>query len=56
MSKTPPDYRYAPPLLGQHTDEVLKELLHMSDEDIQALMRDHGVSPNKFDAWPELGI
>jgi crotonobetainyl-CoA:carnitine CoA-transferase CaiB-like acyl-CoA transferase len=27
MSKTPPRYRHAPPLCGQHTDEVLGELL-----------------------------
>ncbi len=27
FSKTPVTYRHAPPMLGQHTDEVLKELL-----------------------------
>ncbi len=37
MSKTSPEYRRAPPLLGQHTGEVLKELLDMSAEEIQAL-------------------
>ena len=25
LSKTPPTYREAPPLLGQHTDEILGE-------------------------------
>ena len=25
LSKTPPTYRKAPPLLGQHTDEILGE-------------------------------
>ena len=32
MSATPVSYRYAPPTLGQHTDEILGELLGM-DED-----------------------
>ncbi|MEK9671529.1 MAG: CaiB/BaiF CoA-transferase family protein [Rhodospirillaceae bacterium] len=36
------DYRYAPPVLGQHTDEVLKELLGMADDEILGL-RDQGV-------------
>ena len=27
MSATPPSYRHAPPTLGQHTGEVLAELL-----------------------------
>jgi crotonobetainyl-CoA:carnitine CoA-transferase CaiB-like acyl-CoA transferase len=26
-----------PPLLGQHTDEILKERLHLSDSEINAL-------------------
>ena len=30
----------APPLLGQHTDEILSGLLGMSDDDIQALRND----------------
>ena len=29
LSDTPVTYRYAPPTLGQHTDEVLEELLGM---------------------------
>jgi crotonobetainyl-CoA:carnitine CoA-transferase CaiB-like acyl-CoA transferase len=29
MSATPPGYRYSPPTLGQHTDEVLAELLEL---------------------------
>jgi crotonobetainyl-CoA:carnitine CoA-transferase CaiB-like acyl-CoA transferase len=36
MSGTPVTYRHAPPTLGQHTDEVLGELLGMSAEDIAA--------------------
>lgn len=27
LSETPPDYRIAPPLLGEHTEEVLQDLL-----------------------------
>ena len=42
MSKTAVDYRHAPPTLGQHTDEVLREVLDMSDAEIAAL-RDAGV-------------
>jgi crotonobetainyl-CoA:carnitine CoA-transferase CaiB-like acyl-CoA transferase len=42
MSATPPQYRHAPPTLGQHTDEVLGELLEMDDDEIVAL-RDEGI-------------
>jgi len=42
MSETPPDYRHAPPALGQHTDEVLRDLLGMADEKI-ADLRAQGV-------------
>jgi crotonobetainyl-CoA:carnitine CoA-transferase CaiB-like acyl-CoA transferase len=42
MSKTPVDYRHAPPTLGQHTDAVLREVLDMSDAEIRHL-RDAGV-------------
>ena len=37
MSRTPPDYRHSPPTLGQHTDEVLGELLALSDAERAAL-------------------
>ena len=37
MSGTPPQYRLAPPTLGQHTDEVLEELLDYNEEQIQSL-------------------
>lgn len=37
MSATPVTYRLAPPMLGQHTDEVLREKLGLSDADIAAL-------------------
>ena len=37
MSRTPPTCRRAPPLLGQHTDEVLRERLGLCDGDLARL-------------------
>lgn len=37
LSRTPVDYRNAPPLLGEHTEEVLAELLGYSTEEIARL-------------------
>jgi len=37
LSATPVQQRNAPPLLGQHTGEVLKELLGLQDSDIETL-------------------
>jgi crotonobetainyl-CoA:carnitine CoA-transferase CaiB-like acyl-CoA transferase len=42
MSATPCAVQAPAPLLGQHTDEVLREVLHMSDPEI-ADLRDKGV-------------
>ena len=42
FSESKVDYRYAPPVLGQHVDEVLNELLDMSEDDIAGL-RERGV-------------
>lgn len=42
LSATPPDYRLPPPTLGQHTEEVLGELLGMSAAEVAAL-REQGV-------------
>ena len=42
MSATPPSYAHPPPLLGQHTDEVLEELLGLGPEELAAL-RERGV-------------
>ena len=37
LSATPPRNDRAPPMLGQHTDEVLRELLQLSDECLTGL-------------------
>ncbi len=37
MSATPPSYVHPPPTLGQHTDEVLRELLGTEDDELAAL-------------------
>jgi formyl-CoA transferase len=39
MSATPATSELAPPLLGQHTDEVLAEVLGKSGEEIAALRK-----------------
>jgi len=38
LSKTPPEYRNAPPLLGQHTREVLSEILGLGKGEIEQLV------------------
>ena len=42
LSRTPVSYRRAPPTLGQHTDEVLAEMLDLSESERDAL-RGEGV-------------
>ena len=42
LSETPVAYRTHPPLLGEHTDEVLRERLGLTDEEI-ARLRNSGV-------------
>jgi crotonobetainyl-CoA:carnitine CoA-transferase CaiB-like acyl-CoA transferase len=42
LSATPPEYRNAPPLLGEHTDEILSGVLDLSAAEI-ARLRDTGV-------------
>lgn len=39
LSKTPVQYRLAPPLLGQHTHSVLKEMLGLDEAEIEKLSR-----------------
>jgi glutaryl-CoA transferase len=40
FSRTPIEHRHAPPLLGQHTDEVLGTVLGLADEAIRSLRRE----------------
>jgi crotonobetainyl-CoA:carnitine CoA-transferase CaiB-like acyl-CoA transferase len=42
LSETPPDYRMAAPMLGEHTDAVLGEKLGLSADALRAL-REKGV-------------
>ena len=42
LSETPVEYRRAPPTLGEHTEEVLRELLGLAPSEIEAL-RERGV-------------
>jgi len=37
FSETPLEYRRPPPLLGEHTAEILREVLSMTDADIERL-------------------
>jgi len=46
LSETPGSVREPAPLLGQHTDEVLREYLGMTDAEISAL-RQEGVIGTK---------
>lgn len=42
FSKTPVRYHQAPPLLGEHSDSVLKKILHLNDNEIH-LLRQKGI-------------
>jgi crotonobetainyl-CoA:carnitine CoA-transferase CaiB-like acyl-CoA transferase len=42
MSETPVSYRIAPPVLGEHTDQVLEELLEMNEQ-VRSELRDQGI-------------
>lgn len=37
LARTPPEYRLPPPALGEHTDEVLREVLGLPDEELAQL-------------------
>jgi len=37
-SETPPEYRLGPPVIGQHTAEVLQELLGMNEGSVNGLV------------------
>jgi len=42
LSATPPSYRSAPPVLGEHTQDVLTDVLKMSESDI-ATLKEKGI-------------
>jgi crotonobetainyl-CoA:carnitine CoA-transferase CaiB-like acyl-CoA transferase len=37
MHETPPSYRMPPPLLGEHTDEILSKKIGLSEAEIKNL-------------------
>ena len=39
LSETPPSYRHAPPLVGEHTDAILSEVLGMQPEQLARLKK-----------------
>ena len=43
LSDTPPAYNRPPPLLGEHTEQVLRDLLHYSDDRIHVLRHEHAI-------------
>lgn len=45
FSDTPLEYKRAPPLLGQHTDEVLREVLGIDDQEIARLAEQKVTAP-----------
>lgn len=42
-SESKPSIRSVPPMLGQHTDEVLREVLGMSESEIEGLKEEGAV-------------
>ena len=42
LSESPVEYRHAPPLLGEHTEQVLTEVLQLNAGDV-AVLRENGV-------------
>jgi crotonobetainyl-CoA:carnitine CoA-transferase CaiB-like acyl-CoA transferase len=45
FSETPVSYRKAPPLLGEHTEEVLKEILALEEDRLDALRNAGVIAP-----------
>lgn len=44
LKKTPPEYRHAPPLLGEHTRQVLAEILGLEREEIASLAKENVIA------------
>lgn len=42
LSGTPVEHRYAPPTLGEHTDDIYRDMLGLSDEEL-AKLREQGI-------------
>ena len=42
LSETPATYRHPPPILGQHTEEILQQILGMTEEQTKTL-RESGI-------------
>jgi crotonobetainyl-CoA:carnitine CoA-transferase CaiB-like acyl-CoA transferase len=42
MQETPPSYRLSPPLLGEHTEEILSEKIGLSLDEIK-ILKDQGI-------------
>ena len=42
LQETPPSYRLSPPLLGEHTEEILSEKIGLSLDEIKNL-KDKGI-------------
>ena len=40
LSETPVTYRRPPPMVGEHTDEVLREMLNLNDETLEKMRAD----------------
>jgi crotonobetainyl-CoA:carnitine CoA-transferase CaiB-like acyl-CoA transferase len=47
MSETPARVRFPAPMLGEHTGEVLRELLGLSEPEIKQLRRDGVIGPSR---------
>jgi crotonobetainyl-CoA:carnitine CoA-transferase CaiB-like acyl-CoA transferase len=39
LSATPPDYRIPPPVLGEHTEDILRGELGLSEDRLSALRK-----------------
>jgi len=47
MSQSPVEYRLAPPLLGEHTRHVLRDIIGLPEAEIEALLADEVIGTNR---------